>query len=81
MNNQPGPHYRNQLNRVSQILGCRIVFQDSLFGPQNAPTWTSICMVNGIEYGRGSGPNKNIAQEQAAYQALEAFRVQYPGMF
>ncbi|KAF8989414.1 hypothetical protein BDQ17DRAFT_1434461 [Cyathus striatus] len=80
MNNQPGPHYRNQLNRVSQVLGCRIDFDDRCFGPQNAATWISVCMVNGVEYARASGPSKSIAKEQAAYQTLQNLRAQYPGL-
>ncbi|KAF8983865.1 hypothetical protein BDQ17DRAFT_1377712 [Cyathus striatus] len=66
MNNQQGgrPHFRNELNRATQLpYGYRIEFQDNYVGPQNDPTWTSICMIDDVEYARESGPNKSTARE------------------
>ncbi|KAG5715720.1 hypothetical protein E4T56_gene172 [Termitomyces sp. T112] len=53
---------RGQLTSLSWL--------DSTSGPKNAPTWTSICKINGIERGRGTGTHKHIARNNAANVAL-----------
>ncbi|TFK34277.1 hypothetical protein BDQ12DRAFT_727057 [Crucibulum laeve] len=65
-------HFRMQLNNRCQYLGKSHKFEDSTTGPQHQPTWTSIAYVNGIEYGQGSGPSRDVAKERAAQQALNA---------
>jgi len=39
-------------------------------GPDHAKTFTSRVLINGVEYGRGSGQSKKLSEQHAAYDAL-----------
>ncbi|RDB29436.1 hypothetical protein Hypma_015995 [Hypsizygus marmoreus] len=47
-------------------------WKDSTSGPRNAPTWTSVCKINGEERGTGTGTHKHIARDNAADAALKS---------
>ncbi|EPT03479.1 hypothetical protein FOMPIDRAFT_87899 [Fomitopsis schrenkii] len=46
-------------------------WDESTSGPRHEPTWTCICKIDGNEYGRGTGPTKQLARNAAASVALE----------
>ncbi|GLB35728.1 putative double-stranded RNA binding motif containing protein [Lyophyllum shimeji] len=60
----------NYLQNNSQLSS--LSWQDSTSGPKNAPTWTSICKINGVPRGQGTGTHKHIARDIAANAALQS---------
>jgi len=48
-------------------------------GPHHAPTWEATAIVNGVEYGKGTGPTQGQAKESAARMALETLIAQRGG--
>ncbi|TFK53660.1 hypothetical protein OE88DRAFT_1733552 [Heliocybe sulcata] len=60
-------------NVLASILKTRkLTWDDDCRGPLHAPTWTSIAYLNNVEWGRGTGPNRGAAREEAAKTVLEA---------
>lgn len=43
-------------------------------GPEHAPTFVSVVMINGQPHGKGCGPTKKASQQAAAAEALEILR-------
>lgn len=60
------------LNNYLQALGkeSSLVWLDSKEGPEHAPEWTSICKIDNEQIATGRGPQKNLARDAAARQAL-----------
>ncbi|KAJ8084727.1 hypothetical protein PM082_003504 [Marasmius tenuissimus] len=48
----------------------------STSGPANVPTWTSVCKIDGVPLGTGSGPRKYMAMDMAAEEALGKLTVE-----
>ncbi|KAF8208084.1 hypothetical protein K438DRAFT_1813372 [Mycena galopus ATCC 62051] len=65
-------HFRTWLNNIGQAKGFGISYTCSRTGPQNSLLWSSVALVNNMEYGRGIGSTQGSAKERAAKQALVA---------
>ncbi|EMD36423.1 hypothetical protein CERSUDRAFT_115436 [Gelatoporia subvermispora B] len=73
-------HWRMQLNNILHRVhfGTSVVnWQDQSSGPQYQPVWTSMVLINGLQYGIGTGRSKDASREAAAYQAYQALTAQY----
>ncbi|KAG7099837.1 hypothetical protein E1B28_001645 [Marasmius oreades] len=66
----------NYLQGVGRVESLSWVHSTS--GPENAPTWTSICKIDGVPLGTGSGPRKYIAMDLAAEETLKALTAEKP---
>ncbi|CCM03769.1 uncharacterized protein FIBRA_05916 [Fibroporia radiculosa] len=53
-------------NRVTSLS-----WEESTTGPRHSPQWTSVCKIDGQDYGRGTGAQKHLARDIAAKAALE----------
>lgn len=53
-------------------------WQDSMAGPNDAPTWTSVCKIDGEERGTGTAARKHLARNIAANVALASLREEDP---
>ncbi|KIY72589.1 hypothetical protein CYLTODRAFT_486235 [Cylindrobasidium torrendii FP15055 ss-10] len=64
------------LNNYLQALGrpAALNWLETQAGPEQAPTWTCIAKIDGVEYGRGQGGRKFIARDAASDQALARLR-------
>ncbi|KZT21391.1 hypothetical protein NEOLEDRAFT_1099326 [Neolentinus lepideus HHB14362 ss-1] len=67
-------HARMRLNNVLQgpLRDRRLTWEDYSEGPPHNVTWTSIAYLNNIEWGRGTGPSRGAAKENAARAVLDA---------
>ncbi|KZT72936.1 hypothetical protein DAEQUDRAFT_762733 [Daedalea quercina L-15889] len=67
------PEGTNALNHYLQTRDKAnlLSWDESQQGPRHEPTWTCICKIDGIEYGRGTGQSKQAARAAAAALALE----------
>ncbi|OCH93177.1 hypothetical protein OBBRIDRAFT_824258 [Obba rivulosa] len=73
-------HWRMQLNNaISRLsLGLNVVnWSDHMSGPRYSPTWTSIVLINGVQYGVGHGRSKDASREEAACQAYATLTAQH----
>ncbi|OSX66567.1 hypothetical protein POSPLADRAFT_1133052, partial [Postia placenta MAD-698-R-SB12] len=68
-------HWRMQLNnwlqnryRSTDLL----TWNTSPSGQRHNAVWTAVAYINGVEYGRGTGPSQGAAKEVAAQKALDA---------
>ncbi|KAI0094497.1 hypothetical protein BDY19DRAFT_988333 [Irpex rosettiformis] len=73
MNNEGTVRLNNHLQATDQAHA--LVWVDTKAGPDHEPIWTSVCKINGVEVGRGTGPLKHVARDVAARQALETLGV------
>ncbi|KAI0692968.1 hypothetical protein BC835DRAFT_1416237 [Cytidiella melzeri] len=73
MNNEGTVALNNHLQATDQVAA--LSWSDSKSGPDHAPVWTSICKLDGVEVGRGTGPLKHAARDAAARQALQTLGV------
>ncbi|KAF8986000.1 hypothetical protein BDQ17DRAFT_1376337, partial [Cyathus striatus] len=73
-NNSP----RHQLNGACLRSGIELRYTSDHTGTNFNPLWTTTYYVNGVNYGQGRGGTKAVSAENAARQALEALRLQYP---
>ncbi|KAF9469724.1 hypothetical protein BDZ94DRAFT_22911 [Collybia nuda] len=64
---------RDNLDGLSSLT-----WVDSTSGPKDLPVWTSVCKINGVERGRGTGTRKHIARNQAAAVALNYLQAETP---
>ncbi|KAJ3873805.1 hypothetical protein F5051DRAFT_475841 [Lentinula edodes] len=62
-------HYKMRLNNYAQGAHLSFRIDSNPRGPDNAVVWLSIVYINDEEYGRGEGPNKRVAEENAANAA------------
>ncbi|KAJ3559002.1 hypothetical protein NM688_g610 [Phlebia brevispora] len=53
-----------------------LVWSETCEGPSHAPIWTSVCKINGEVKGTGIGPQKHVARDLAAKEALKALQEQ-----
>ncbi|KAI0660538.1 hypothetical protein C8Q70DRAFT_1053097 [Cubamyces menziesii] len=62
------------LNNYLQNKGrlTSLVWKDEQGGPRHAVVWTSRCMIDGEELGKGTGNKLNVARDAAANVALAA---------
>ncbi|KIP11719.1 hypothetical protein PHLGIDRAFT_124620 [Phlebiopsis gigantea 11061_1 CR5-6] len=65
------------LNQYLQSIGKAeaLSWLDTTSGPAHAPQWTSTCKIENEAKGKGQGPQKHIARDIAAKEALKAFGV------
>ena len=68
-------NYKSKILELSQRDGFGIPHYTTVeaVGPDHAKVFTVQIEVGGMILGRGSGPNKKIAQQEAAHQALERY--------
>lgn len=50
------------------------VYEAEVTGPDHDQQFTSHVLIDGVKRGTGSGPNKKLAEQQAAHQAFLAIR-------
>ncbi|KAF5323414.1 hypothetical protein D9611_005499 [Ephemerocybe angulata] len=62
-------NYLAKINRLDWLS-----YSEVAAGPQNDPTWTIECKINGTVRGTGIAKKKNAAKEAAAKEALQALR-------
>ncbi|KAJ7830203.1 hypothetical protein B0H13DRAFT_2289511 [Mycena leptocephala] len=62
--------FRTALNNVAQQSRQIVEYYDSMSGSLTNPIWTSIIRVNHVEYGGGTGSDRDSARECAAKHAL-----------
>ncbi|KAK7056028.1 hypothetical protein R3P38DRAFT_2761162 [Favolaschia claudopus] len=73
---QDGTHPpRSVLSNLGQQHGYPVTYEESSRGALDSPTWSSVVFVNGIEYGRGTGPKRGAARDKAATAALHALGI------
>ncbi len=68
-------NFKSQLLEFSQAHSFGIPKYETIKeeGPDHNPVFTVEVSIGGVSYGRGHGPNKKAAEQQAAHQALERF--------
>ncbi|KAF8181846.1 hypothetical protein BJ912DRAFT_1061991 [Pholiota molesta] len=67
------------LNNFCQALHWPVPTYDlTSSGPQNQTVHQAKVLINGIEYGEGTGTSKNAAKEAAAAAALAQMRNEHP---
>ncbi|KAF9652934.1 hypothetical protein BDM02DRAFT_3265950 [Thelephora ganbajun] len=73
--NQTTQHHRTQLNNWLQVNGGpeRLDWESFRVGPQNDPTWTAICLIDGVEWSRAEASTLAAAKEEAARKVLRTF--------
>lgn len=67
-----------QLNNWLQEHGrptSSLSYEMSFTGPRHNREWTAVATLNGVEHGRGTGPNQDAAKEAAAKEALQALQL------
>ncbi|KAI0322696.1 hypothetical protein OF83DRAFT_1048724 [Amylostereum chailletii] len=69
---QPQATFLPQFNQLAAQKHVTIEWGARSAGPPHAPIWDMECKVNGMLRGRGTGPNKQLAKEQAAREAFSA---------
>ncbi|KAJ4465306.1 hypothetical protein C8J55DRAFT_493561 [Lentinula edodes] len=62
-------HYKMRVNNYAQGAHLSFRIDSNPSGPNNAVVWLSVVYINDEEYGRGEGPNKRVAEENAANAA------------
>ncbi|KAF8483242.1 hypothetical protein JB92DRAFT_2762799, partial [Gautieria morchelliformis] len=62
----------NELQRQSRLS--TLSWDDKGVGPSHNVVWTSVVLINEIEYGRGSARKKQSARDEAAKNALETLQ-------
>ncbi|HEV3152520.1 MAG TPA: ribonuclease III [Candidatus Baltobacteraceae bacterium] len=66
---------KTQLQELTQArLGCTPVYDEQGEGPAHERIFTSMVRVNGEMLGKGTGPSKKAAQQNAAAEALTTLR-------
>ncbi|KAH9896521.1 hypothetical protein C8Q73DRAFT_788873 [Cubamyces lactineus] len=61
-----------ELNNYCQTNRKQMAWTQNSYGQQNTATWTVAVLIDGIEYGRGSGRSVRQAKAVAAEMALRA---------
>ncbi|TRM66039.1 hypothetical protein BD626DRAFT_486582 [Schizophyllum amplum] len=59
------------MNQTAMQKGFAVNYDASQTGPPHAPTWSVRCILNGNEYGTGTGTSQKKAKELAAKEAFE----------
>ncbi|KAL1739788.1 hypothetical protein HDZ31DRAFT_68586 [Schizophyllum fasciatum] len=59
------------MNQTAMQRGYIVNYDPSQTGPSHTPTWTVRCLLNGTEYGSGTGKSQKQAKELAAQEAWE----------
>ncbi|KAJ4492451.1 hypothetical protein C8R41DRAFT_831550 [Lentinula lateritia] len=68
-------HYKMRLNNYAQGAHLSFRIDSNPRGPNHAVVWLSVVYINDEEYGRGEGPNKRVAEENAANAALRVINI------
>ncbi|KAF8560207.1 hypothetical protein OG21DRAFT_38851 [Imleria badia] len=69
---QPHLAFLPLFNQTAIQRGLSVGYPATFAGPPHAGKWNVTCVVNGIEKGKGSGPSKQLAKEEAARSAYYA---------
>ncbi|KAG6331284.1 hypothetical protein ID866_7806 [Astraeus odoratus] len=69
---QPHLAFLPLFNQTASQRGLHVEYPATFIGPAHAGKWNVTCVVNGIERGKGTGPSKQLAKEQAARAAYYA---------
>ncbi|KAG6848808.1 hypothetical protein H0H93_013861 [Arthromyces matolae] len=69
---QPSLSFLPLFNQTAAQRRVVVEYLADFSGPLHAGTWSVRCIVNGIEKGVGTGPNKQTAKEEAARRAYYA---------
>ncbi|KAI0715083.1 hypothetical protein C8Q76DRAFT_446897 [Earliella scabrosa] len=58
-------NYLQAKNKAAELS-----WEDTFTGPRHAGEWTSSCKIDGQVIASGTGPQKNVARDAAAREAL-----------
>lgn len=60
--------------RIAALGGQAAVYEATSVGPDHDLTFTAYCVVDGNRLGKGVGPNKKLAEQQAAREAFQVLQ-------